>query len=211
MNDQRANVRTALLPDFFVGCFVSLLAWAIVFGAAISADSSGTRFQLLANAALLTLSSAGTMTSALWLKLKRAEPRREGEAASQAGRTQPLVEGVVELFLLVFVVLGAVSAWSASPRQDAFRAIYLIVLLVALYIVKWPIEWPSNVASVRVVSAWVFGVIAVGHVIRLLAQAPVSIGWWSVPEWISVVAVCAAAILALWNWRDRGGGEARIP
>lgn len=184
----------ARLSYFSVGCAVLLLAWAIVLAAAITGDTIGTPWQPLTGAALLILSSAGTIASALWLKVERGlRPPAERRP----------VERVIELFLLLFVVLGAAGAWSAILRSDVFRAIYVVVLLVALYIIKWPIERPKGV-SVRIVSAWVFGAIAVSHIIRLLAQAPVRIGWWSVPEWISVLAVCLAAGLALWNWTDRG-------
>lgn len=178
--------------DVVVACSALLLAWVVVFSATIGRETSDTRWLLLSGAAFLILSSAGTLISAIWLKLERRAP---GDAT---------LRRLVDVFLLVFVALGAVSAWSARLRPDVFRALYVIVLLTSLYILNAPVEASRTRASVRVVSAWVFGAVAAAHVVRLLMHAPVSIGWWSVPEWISVVAVFVAAALAFWNTTDRG-------
>ncbi len=45
-------------------------------------------------------------------------------------------------------------------------------------------------------SGIVFLVIAIAHAWRVLFQIPVQAGGWSVPLWLSVVAVCIAGFMA---------------
>lgn len=177
------------MKDVAVACSAVLLAWVVIFAAAIVRGGAAAGRPVLVSAALLTLSSAGTMMAAFWLRTQRG--------VQGLGATRHVVEG----FLLMFVVLGAVAAWSAPLRPDVFRAAYVLVLLVSMSVIRGPGRPIRRGMPVRLVSAWVFGAVAVAHLVRLLTGTPVSIGWWSVPEWISVVAVFAAAALALWNAR----------
>jgi len=47
-----------------------------------------------------------------------------------------------------------------------------------------------------------FVVIALVHVLRLALHWPVVINGMAVPEWVSVVAALATAILAVMLWRE---------
>lgn len=175
------------LRQYFAASSVLLLAWATVFGAAlIGTPRSGAGWQLVTSVVLLVLSSAGTLISALWLKLERRAH----------GHRQTLL---VELFWAAFVMLGAISAWSATSRPDVFGALYLIAPLWSFSIIRSPGKRLPSRVSVPLVSGIAFCVIALGHVVRLLAQTPLTIGWWAVPEWISVMAALAAGVLAWLN------------
>ena len=43
-----------------------------------------------------------------------------------------------------------------------------------------------------------FGLICVGHVIRIFAQVPVRIGTYDVPTWPSILAAALTAALTMW-------------
>jgi hypothetical protein len=47
----------------------------------------------------------------------------------------------------------------------------------------------------------IFALFAIGHVVRLVKQAQVTVGTYQVPMWASVVALIIAAILSTWMWR----------
>lgn len=51
------------------------------------------------------------------------------------------------------------------------------------------------------VSGTVFGLIALGHLLRLLYRVPAELGQWVVPVWVSVIGVLLPGALALWAFR----------
>ncbi len=51
------------------------------------------------------------------------------------------------------------------------------------------------------VSGTLFGLIALGHLLRLLYRVPAELGQWVVPLWVSVVGLLLPAALALWALR----------
>jgi len=64
----------------------------------------------------------------------------------------------------------------------------------------------SPQTGLRVASV-VFGIFAIGHIVRLLKHAQVTIGSIEVPMGLSWVALIVAAVLSIWLWRlsSRGG------
>jgi len=46
-----------------------------------------------------------------------------------------------------------------------------------------------------------FALFAVGHVVRLVKQAQVTVGTHQIPMSLSIVALIIAAILSIWLWR----------
>jgi len=58
----------------------------------------------------------------------------------------------------------------------------------------------SQAAGLRVASV-IFALFAIGHVVRLVNQAQVTVATHQVPMWVSVVALIIAAILSIWMWR----------
>ena len=56
----------------------------------------------------------------------------------------------------------------------------------------------SQAAGLRVASV-IFALFAIGHVMRLLKQAQVTVA--NLPMWPSVVALIIAATLSIWMWR----------
>jgi hypothetical protein len=58
----------------------------------------------------------------------------------------------------------------------------------------------SQASGLRVTSV-VFALFAIGHVVRLVKQAQVTVGTHQIPMWVSVVALIVAAILSTWMWR----------
>jgi hypothetical protein len=54
--------------------------------------------------------------------------------------------------------------------------------------------------GLRVASA-LFGILAIGHLLRLINQAPVTIGTLTIPMAVSWIALVLAAILCVWLWR----------
>ncbi|HKT59032.1 MAG TPA: hypothetical protein VJQ46_03215 [Gemmatimonadales bacterium] len=51
------------------------------------------------------------------------------------------------------------------------------------------------------VSGTLFGLIALGHLLRLLYRVPAELGRWVVPLWLSVVGLLIPAALAVWAFR----------
>jgi hypothetical protein len=51
------------------------------------------------------------------------------------------------------------------------------------------------------VSGILFGLIAIGHLLRLLYRVPAELGQWVVPLWVSVIGLLLPAALALWAFR----------
>jgi hypothetical protein len=58
----------------------------------------------------------------------------------------------------------------------------------------------SQASGLRVASV-IFALFAIGHVVRLVKQAQVTVGTYQLPMWASVVALIIAAILSTWMWR----------
>jgi hypothetical protein len=58
----------------------------------------------------------------------------------------------------------------------------------------------SQASGLRVASV-IFALFAIGHVMRLVKQAQVTVASHQVPMWVSVVALIIAAILSIWMWR----------
>jgi len=51
------------------------------------------------------------------------------------------------------------------------------------------------------VSSVIFGIFALGHLLRLIKQAQVTVGTYGIPMAVSWVALIIAAILCVWLWR----------
>jgi len=58
----------------------------------------------------------------------------------------------------------------------------------------------SQAAGLRVASV-IFALFAIGHVVRLVKQAQVTVATHQIPMWVSMVALIIAAILSIWMWR----------
>jgi len=60
--------------------------------------------------------------------------------------------------------------------------------------------------SFMLTTASIFGLIAVLHLIRLIAGWDASIAGWAVPNWLSIAAFLVAAYLAFegFRWSKRG-------
>lgn len=52
-----------------------------------------------------------------------------------------------------------------------------------------------------IVSGVVFGLVTLGHLMRVTYQIPVQIGVWSMPLWPSMIAVVLAFALFVWAFR----------
>jgi hypothetical protein len=51
------------------------------------------------------------------------------------------------------------------------------------------------------VSGTLFGLIALGHLLRVIYRAPAEVAQWVVPLWVSVAGFLLPAMLALWAFR----------
>src|SRR5947207_1812970 len=58
----------------------------------------------------------------------------------------------------------------------------------------------SQASGLRVASV-IFALFAIGHVMRLVTQAQVTVATYQIPMWVSVVALIIAATLSIWMWR----------
>ena len=58
----------------------------------------------------------------------------------------------------------------------------------------------SPTTGLRVASI-IFGILAIGHVLRLITHAQVTLGTHTIPMGLSWVALIVAAILCIWMWR----------
>jgi len=58
----------------------------------------------------------------------------------------------------------------------------------------------SPTTGLRVASI-IFGILAIGHVLRLINHAQVTVGTHTIPMGLSWVALIVAAILCIWMWR----------
>ena len=57
------------------------------------------------------------------------------------------------------------------------------------------------------VASIIFGIFAIGHLIRLIKHAPVTVGAMTIPMGASWIALIIAAILCIWLWRLASGGR----
>jgi hypothetical protein len=65
----------------------------------------------------------------------------------------------------------------------------------------------SPKTGLRVASVF-FGIFAIGHLLRLINQAQVTVGTLTIPMGLSWIALIVALILCVWFWRlsnSRGG------
>jgi hypothetical protein len=51
------------------------------------------------------------------------------------------------------------------------------------------------------VASVIFGIFAIGHLLRLINQAQVTVGTHTIPMGLSWVALIVAVILSIWFWR----------
>jgi hypothetical protein len=58
----------------------------------------------------------------------------------------------------------------------------------------------SPTTGLRVASS-IFGIFAIGHLLRLINHAQVTVGTHTIPMGLSWVALIVAAILCIWLWR----------
>jgi hypothetical protein len=58
----------------------------------------------------------------------------------------------------------------------------------------------SQKTGLRIASI-IFGIFAIGHLLRLLKQAQVTVGTLTIPMGVSWIALIVAAILCIWMWR----------
>ena len=58
----------------------------------------------------------------------------------------------------------------------------------------------SPKTGLRVASV-LFGIFAIGHLVRLINQAQVTVGTLTIPIGVSWIALIVAAVLCVWLWR----------
>ena len=58
----------------------------------------------------------------------------------------------------------------------------------------------SPTTGLRVASV-LFGIFALGHLLRLINHAQVTVGTQTIPMGVSWIALIVAAILCIWMWR----------
>ncbi len=51
------------------------------------------------------------------------------------------------------------------------------------------------------VASIIFGIFALGHLVRLINQAQVTVGTFTIPMGVSWIALIVAIILSVWLWR----------
>ena len=56
----------------------------------------------------------------------------------------------------------------------------------------------STHPAVHIVAAVIFALIALTHLARIVINLPVTFGTWSVPVWVSWIAVILSIIMAVW-------------
>ena len=65
----------------------------------------------------------------------------------------------------------------------------------------------SQKTGLRVASI-IFAIFAIGHLLRLINHAQVTLGTHTIPMGVSWVALIVAALLSIWMWRLSSGGGA---
>ena len=58
----------------------------------------------------------------------------------------------------------------------------------------------SPTTGLRIASG-IFGIFAIGHLLRLINHAQVTVGTHTIPMGVSWIALIIAAILCIWMWR----------
>jgi len=58
----------------------------------------------------------------------------------------------------------------------------------------------SPTTGLRIASV-IFGIFAIGHLLRLINHAQVTVGTHTIPMGVSWIALIIAAILSIWMWR----------
>jgi hypothetical protein len=58
----------------------------------------------------------------------------------------------------------------------------------------------SPTTGLRVASI-IFGIFAIGHVLRLINHAQVTVGSHTIPMGVSWIAIVVTAVLCIWFWR----------
>jgi hypothetical protein len=58
-----------------------------------------------------------------------------------------------------------------------------------------------SVKPYLLVSGTMFGLIALGHALRLVFQLPFQVASWNIPLWLSGLACVGCAILSIWAFR----------
>jgi uncharacterized membrane protein YecN with MAPEG domain len=58
----------------------------------------------------------------------------------------------------------------------------------------------SPTTGLRVASV-IFGIFAIGHLLRLINHAQVTVGTHTIPMGVSWIALIVAVILCIWMWR----------
>ena len=58
----------------------------------------------------------------------------------------------------------------------------------------------SPTTGLRVAST-IFGILAIGHVVRLITHAQVMVGTHTIPMGLSWIAIIVSGILCIWMWR----------
>jgi hypothetical protein len=58
------------------------------------------------------------------------------------------------------------------------------------------------------VASIVFAIFAIGHLLRLINHAQVTVGTHTIPMGVSWVALIVAALFSIWMWRLSSGGGA---
>ncbi len=58
------------------------------------------------------------------------------------------------------------------------------------------------------VSGLLFGLVAVGHLVRVVRRWPLLVGGYPVPALASLVALIGAGLMAVWAWRLLSRDEA---
>jgi hypothetical protein len=57
----------------------------------------------------------------------------------------------------------------------------------------------AKIGNYLIISATVFAVVAIAHVVRAIEQWPITIGPWQVPLEVSWLAAVATAALSVWS------------
>lgn len=52
------------------------------------------------------------------------------------------------------------------------------------------------------IAAFIFGIVALGHLYRVIAGLEFVVGDWAVPVWVSVMAVIISGVLSVMLWRE---------
>ena len=57
------------------------------------------------------------------------------------------------------------------------------------------------------ITGFIFGVVMLGHVLRLILRWQVQLAGWTVPMWLSWVAIPLAGTLCVWAFRLAGNAR----